>query len=59
MTWQKVAEKILNYCYKVKGSYYFHDPVDPIKLKIKDYNDVIEKPMDLGSIKNKLKYNWY
>lgn len=33
--------------------------MDPIKLKIPDYFDVIKNPMDLGTIKRKLMNNAY
>jgi hypothetical protein len=29
----------------------FLEPVDPIKLNIPDYLDIIKKPMDFGTIK--------
>jgi hypothetical protein len=39
------------YIWKVKGAYIFHNPVDPIQLKIEDYFTIIKKPMDFGTIK--------
>lgn len=32
----------------------FNQPVDPVKLKIPDYFSIISKPMDLGTIKQRL-----
>jgi len=55
-TWEKVAKRILNNVWKLKGAFYFHSPVDPIRLKIDDYFDIVKKPMDFGTIKvNKMK----
>ena len=46
------------YIWKVKGAYIFHNPVDPIQLKIEDYFTIIKRPMDFGTIKvNKIKQN--
>ena len=44
---------------KLKGSYYFTEPVDPVKYNIMDYFDIVSKPMDLGTIKKKLAHNCY
>jgi hypothetical protein len=35
--WIKVAQKVLGICWKAKGGYYFHEPVDPSKFGIDDY----------------------
>ena len=37
----------------------FRDPVDPTKLGIPDYFDIIKKPMDLSTIKRKLDTGQY
>lgn len=44
---------------KLKGAYYFTEPVDPVKYNIMDYFDIVSKPMDLGTIKKKLAHNCY
>lgn len=49
--WIKIAKKIMSACWKIKGSYIFHQPVDPIKLGIEDYFDIVKQPMDFGTIK--------
>ena len=58
-TWEKIALKIVNLCWKLKGAYWFYEPVDPIKFGISNYFDIISKPMDLGTVKKKLNYNAY
>ena len=57
--WEKDAVRIFNQIWKVKGAYHFHDPVDPVKYGVLDYFNVIEKPMDLGTIKKKVNFNCY
>lgn len=37
----------------------FNEPVNPVKLKIPDYFEIIKNPMDLGTIKRKLEKNVY
>ncbi|KAG6419293.1 hypothetical protein SASPL_121509 [Salvia splendens] len=37
----------------------FNEPVNPVKLKIPDYFEIIKNPMDLGTIKRKLEKNMY
>ena len=39
---------------KHRWSWPFHEPVDPVKLCIPDYFDVIKNPMDMSTIKRKL-----
>jgi hypothetical protein len=45
-----IVRKLIAY----KGGWIFKDPVDPVRLGIPDYFDVIRNPMDLGTVKNKL-----
>ena len=33
--------------------------MDPVKLNIPDYFDIIKQPMDFGTVKNKLQTNQY
>ncbi|KAL4219682.1 Bromodomain-containing protein 4 [Mactra antiquata] len=37
----------------------FHVPVDPVKLGLPDYFDIIKNPMDLGTIKRRLETQYY
>jgi hypothetical protein len=53
-SWDKVAKRIINTVFKYNQAWIFHEPVDPIKLGIPDYYDIIKNPMDLGTIKTKL-----
>jgi Bromodomain len=41
----------MNKLWKVKFAFIFHEPVDPVKLNIEDYFDIIKRPMDFGTIK--------
>mmetsp|Transcript_30066 Transcript_30066/g.77563 ORF Transcript_30066/g.77563 Transcript_30066/m.77563 type:complete len:250 (-) Transcript_30066:139-888(-) len=52
--WAKKAEKVLSKLLKHKHAWVFDKPVDYVALGIPDYPDVIKKPMDLGTIKDKL-----
>lgn len=58
-TWDKVAARILSNCSKMKGAFYFQEPVDPVKYNIMDYFDIISHPMDLGTVKKRLSHNFY
>ena len=45
--------------WKFNSSWIFHEPVDPDKLGVPDYNNVIKTPMDFGTIKQRLNTNYY
>jgi Bromodomain len=47
----EVVEKLMKMPYAVQ---LFNEPVDPIKLGLTDYFDVIKRPMDLGTVRSKL-----
>lgn len=57
--WLRAASRVLTLCWKAKGGYYFHDPVDPVKYNVDDYFDIITEPMDFGTIRKKLNTNVY
>lgn len=58
--WEKLAKKLMQQIAKVKGAFLFSVPVDVKKYSgIDDYYDVIKKPMDFQTIKNKLTNNVY
>ncbi|KZF19919.1 Bromodomain-containing protein, partial [Xylona heveae TC161] len=44
---------------RTKDAFAFNAPVDPIKLNIPSYLDFIKKPMDLGTMEDKLKRGAY
>jgi len=52
--WQAAATQLITAVWKIKNAMIFHAPVDPVKLNIPDYFNVIKKPMDFGTIKVKL-----
>lgn len=43
----------------MKGAVNFHEPVDPVKLRLPTYNFIIKHPMDLSTVKKKLLCNLY
>ncbi|KAJ5533100.1 hypothetical protein N7494_009652 [Penicillium frequentans] len=59
----KLQHKFLTKCIsslkRMHDSRFYREPVDPIKLNIPNYHQVITKPMDLGTIERKLKANVY
>lgn len=57
--WEKPGKKLLNTLWRANQSWIFHEPVDPVKLNIPDYFDVVKHPMDLSTIKKKLSNNFY
>jgi len=44
---------------KFNNSSIFQNPVDPDKLGIPDYFDIIKNPMDFATIKNRINSNYY
>jgi len=40
-------------------SVYFNQPVDPVELNIPDYPKIVKNPMDLGTVRNKLRDKRY
>nr|XP_054770228.1 bromodomain-containing protein 3-like isoform X1 [Lytechinus pictus]XP_054770229.1 bromodomain-containing protein 3-like isoform X1 [Lytechinus pictus]XP_054770230.1 bromodomain-containing protein 3-like isoform X1 [Lytechinus pictus] len=53
---QKVVMKAL---WKHQFAWPFHHPVDPVKLALPDYFNIIKTPMDLGTIKKRLESIYY
>mmetsp|Transcript_37557 Transcript_37557/g.77085 ORF Transcript_37557/g.77085 Transcript_37557/m.77085 type:complete len:225 (-) Transcript_37557:404-1078(-) len=52
--WVKKCGSVLKILKAHKHGWVFGEPVDPVKLQIPDYFDVIKQPMDLGTVKAKL-----
>lgn len=50
----KQCETLLKRLMSHQYGHVFNAPVDPVKLKIPDYFDIIKNPMDLGTIKSKI-----
>jgi Bromodomain len=58
-TWEKAAKRMMMQLCKHNLAYIFQEPVDPKKLNIPDYFDIIKQPMDFGTAKAKLNSNQY
>ena len=52
---ERVLESVCNHQF----AWPFHTPVDTMKLGIPDYFDIIKKPMDLGTIRERFDNNYY
>jgi hypothetical protein len=57
--WDKAAKRMITSIWKHHQAWIFHEPVDPQKLNIPDYKEIIKQPMDFGTIKTKLNTNQY
>ncbi|XP_073272032.1 transcription factor GTE8-like [Primulina huaijiensis] len=55
----KQCETLLHSLMSQKHAWVFNEPVDVVKLNIPDYHSIIKHPMDLGTIKGKLRSNQY
>ncbi|KAJ5179803.1 hypothetical protein N7492_003013 [Penicillium capsulatum] len=55
----KFISKSITSLKRMHDSRFYREPVDPIKLNIPNYHNVITRPMDLGTIEKKLKANEY
>ena len=57
--WDKAAKRLMNNLWKHNNAWIFHEPVNPQKLNIPDYFDIIKQPMDFSLVKHKLQTNQY
>mmetsp|Transcript_15838 Transcript_15838/g.22941 ORF Transcript_15838/g.22941 Transcript_15838/m.22941 type:complete len:397 (+) Transcript_15838:18-1208(+) len=57
--WEKPGKKLMSTLSRNSNSWIFQEPVDPVKLNIPDYFDIVKEPMDFGTIKKKLNNNVY
>ena len=44
---------------RMQDSRFYREPVDPVKLMIPQYSDIVKQPMDLGTIERKLRSDEY
>ncbi|KAI9365970.1 hypothetical protein DFJ73DRAFT_806491 [Zopfochytrium polystomum] len=59
ITQLRFCDKVLKNSKRLKDAPPFLQPVDPVKLGIPTYFDVIKKPMDISTIQQKLNSNVY
>jgi len=45
--------------WRSSGAKLFHEPVDPDRLNIPDYHEVVKTPIDFGTIRQRLQTNNY
>ena len=57
--WEKSAKKLMKVLWCCDNAWIFHEPVDPVKLRIPDYFEYVTHPMDFGTIRRKLLNNAY
>ena len=49
--WERVAKRLLNSLWRFSPSRMFHEPVNPEKMNMPDYFEVVKNPVDFGTIK--------
>jgi hypothetical protein len=49
--WDKAAKRLINSLWRCPSAQIFHNPVDPDRLGIPDYFEVVKDPIDFGTIK--------
>jgi len=57
--WEKVARRMLTNLMRHPKAWIFNEPVQPEKLGISDYFDIITNPIDFSTIEKKLKHHEY
>ncbi|CAL9240499.1 unnamed protein product [Arabidopsis halleri] len=55
----KSCNNLLTKLMKHKSGWVFNTPVDAVMLGLHDYHNIVEKPMDLGTVKTRLSKSWY
>ncbi|KGO52553.1 Bromodomain [Penicillium expansum] len=55
----KFISKSLTSLKRMHDARFYKEPVDPVKLNIPQYRDIVTHPMDLGTMERKLKNNQY
>merc|ERR1712096_288991 len=56
---KKKCRLVLNELTSHEWAFPFNIPVDPVKLNILDYFSIIKNPIDLGTIKQRIKEDYY
>ena len=54
-----LREVVMKSVWKHQFGWPFQTPVDALKLNIPDYHEIIQHPMDFGTIKKRLENNYY
>lgn len=49
--WDDAAKELMNQLWRYSGAKIFHEPVDPDRLNIPDYLEVVKTPIDFGTIR--------
>ena len=57
--WERAARRMMTGIMKHPKAFIFNEEVDPVKLNIPDYFNIITNPMDFGTIEKKLKAHEY
>jgi len=57
--WDKAAKRLMQSLWRCGSASIFHHPVDPDRLGIPDYFEVVKDPIDFGTIKQRLNHNQY
>lgn len=52
--WDDAARDLMNKLWRFSGAKIFHEPVDPDRLNIPDYLEIVKTPIDFGTIKQRL-----
>ena len=49
--WDKAAKRLMKSLWRCNSANIFHHPVDPERLGIPDYFEIVKDPIDFGTIK--------
>lgn len=58
-SWEQVARRIVSQLMRMHSAKIFNEPVDPEKLGVSDYFEVVKTPVDFGTIKQRLNTHHY
>uniref|UniRef100_A0A4W3IX34 Bromodomain containing 3 n=2 Tax=Callorhinchus milii TaxID=7868 RepID=A0A4W3IX34_CALMI len=56
---QYMQKGVVKTLWKHQFAWPFHHPVDAVKLNLPDYHKIIKQPMDMGTIRKRLKNHYY